>query len=225
MLIDNETNWTSEFAAEKRSRAAATRYRDKDIRQALEAECASKCAYCESRVDHVAYEHIEHILPKERVPELVVAWENLTLACPRCNQNKGQYFDPGKPLLNPYKDEVESEVTFMLGVIVPVSAAAMRSVKVLKLDRSELVFQRHRLLASLQKLVESAKTEAVAASRQKCLGLALSHLSADIEYTSAVRAFLRHQVTGWPYEDDFALIRESGLEPSLDILGNSEATT
>ena len=71
-----------------------------------------KCAYCEGTIGDVAYTHIEHKLPKSKYPTLVCAWENLTIACPRCNTNKGNYDAPECPLLDPYIDHVEKEVAF-----------------------------------------------------------------------------------------------------------------
>ena len=43
-----------------------------------------------------------HKLPKSKFPELVCDWENLTIACPKCNTNKGDYDLPLEcPLLGP----------------------------------------------------------------------------------------------------------------------------
>ena len=84
-----------------------------DIRAALEAETHRKCAYCEGRFESVSYGHIEHKLPKRKHPMLVCAWENLTLACPRCNTNKGDYDDPECRLLDPHVDDVEKLVVFV----------------------------------------------------------------------------------------------------------------
>ena len=77
------------------------RYAHSEIRSGLEAETYSKCAYCEGRVSDVAYTHIEHKLPKRKHPHLVCDWENLTIACPRCNTKKADYDAPECPLLNP----------------------------------------------------------------------------------------------------------------------------
>jgi uncharacterized protein (TIGR02646 family) len=44
-------------------------------------------------LDDTACETIDHFLPKSRYPELVYAWENLYLACPRCQREKEANFD------------------------------------------------------------------------------------------------------------------------------------
>ena len=48
----------------------------------------------------VAYEHIEHLKPKSKYPELAFQWENLHLACQRCNVEKGDRFDEDNPILD-----------------------------------------------------------------------------------------------------------------------------
>ena len=103
ILVANRETWTAEYVnwcrdpAEREPR----RYAHPDIRSALEAETHSKCAYCEGTIGDVAYTHIEHKLPKSKYPTLVCAWENLTIACPRCNANKGNYDAPECPTSRP----------------------------------------------------------------------------------------------------------------------------
>ncbi|MYC96892.1 MAG: hypothetical protein F4X14_18175 [Caldilineaceae bacterium SB0661_bin_32] len=114
VLVDNCEDWTAEYG-EWRENPAGTeprRYAHPEIRLALESETNSKCAYCEGRIRDVAYTHIEHKLPKRKHPKLVYTWENLTIACPRCNTNKGDYDIPECRLLEPYVDNVEEDVVF-----------------------------------------------------------------------------------------------------------------
>ena len=114
VLVENSEAWIVEYVNWSLNRAGTEprRYAHEDIRAALEAETNSKCAYCEGRISDVAYTNIEHKLPKSRYPHLVCTWENLTIACPRCNTNKGDYDAPECPLLDPYADDVEREVVF-----------------------------------------------------------------------------------------------------------------
>jgi uncharacterized protein (TIGR02646 family) len=55
------------------------------------------CGYCERSCKG----QVDHFRPKSRDPELVYEWSNWILACPTCNQNKGEqwpsggYVDPG----------------------------------------------------------------------------------------------------------------------------------
>ena len=54
------------------------------------------CAYCEETTGGA----VDHFMPKSKFPELVYEWSNWVLACPECNQSKGDrwpddgYVDP-----------------------------------------------------------------------------------------------------------------------------------
>lgn len=101
ILEDNAKQWTDEYlTALKQSTPVPPhikyRYQHNDIKDALEKETHGKCAYCESKIKHVAFGDIEHILPKNKnaCPELYVEWTNLTLACEVCNRtNKKDYYN------------------------------------------------------------------------------------------------------------------------------------
>lgn len=45
------------------------------------------CSYCERKIQ--ASLAVEHVQPKDLVPELVLAWDNFLLACTNCNSTKG----------------------------------------------------------------------------------------------------------------------------------------
>jgi uncharacterized protein (TIGR02646 family) len=66
------------------------RYKLEDARIALKNIYNNKCAYCEQRIEQ---SHIEHYRPKKIYYWLAFSWDNLILACPTCNQNKGINFD------------------------------------------------------------------------------------------------------------------------------------
>jgi uncharacterized protein (TIGR02646 family) len=93
VLISNGPVWTQkllqrEAAGETPTRTEATHYRHPDIKAALVAETHNKCAYCESKLQHIHHGDVEHIFPKSRDPSRMLKWDNLTLACEVCNQNK-----------------------------------------------------------------------------------------------------------------------------------------
>lgn len=52
------------------------------------------CVYCQREIEKhtltIIDEHIEHILPKSKYPQLALSAYNLALACSTCNYNKGQ---------------------------------------------------------------------------------------------------------------------------------------
>jgi 5-methylcytosine-specific restriction endonuclease McrA len=113
LLADNEARWKSEIrlaTTDAARKLAQDRYKHEDIKEALIAMFHGKCAYCESDITHIDYGHIEHFKPKGTPDyyELAVEWDNLLLACGRCNgaENKGSRFplaDKGGPLVNPVR--------------------------------------------------------------------------------------------------------------------------
>ena len=50
------------------------RYNHAEIKSALIAETHGKCAYCESKIRHVSYGDIEHVMPKVNDPTRWFEW-------------------------------------------------------------------------------------------------------------------------------------------------------
>jgi uncharacterized protein (TIGR02646 family) len=67
-----------------------SRYKKGDIKAALNEIYHGKCAFCEQLVEQT---QVEHYRPKSIYYWLAFSWDNLILACPRCNQGKGIHFD------------------------------------------------------------------------------------------------------------------------------------
>ena len=74
ILVDNREAWTNQYVEWRANPIGQEprQYARPDIRLTLETETSSKCAYCEARITHVAYTHIEHKLPKKHHPTLVL---------------------------------------------------------------------------------------------------------------------------------------------------------
>ena len=181
---------------ENRDGTAPRPYAHRDIRVALEAETSSKCAYCEGRISDVAYSHIEHKLPKSKHARLVCVWENLTIACPRCNTNKGDYDEPECPLLDPYVDNVEEEVAFGGPLALPRGGPrAQATITRLDLNRKDLLFARGETLTRLHRLLELI--ERATSERELFLSLWLdidALTASEGEFASACRQFVAVQM-------------------------------
>src|ERR1700722_11749860 len=65
------------------------RYKMDDIRTALINIYHSKCTFCEQ---HIEQYHVEHYRPKQIYYWLAFSWDNLLMACPKCNEYKGTNF-------------------------------------------------------------------------------------------------------------------------------------
>lgn len=101
------------------------------LKPALLAHFSNKCAYCESRFDHVAFGDVEHYRPKKRVDEDDAAghpgyfWlaynpSNLLPACQICNTREKRCRFPiaGTRVSDP-QDDLDQEQPLLLNPYVP----------------------------------------------------------------------------------------------------------
>lgn len=152
ILVTNGHAWTAAYEQAITEHASApVPWRHPQVAAALSAETLKKCAYCEAVITDVSYAHVEHILPKSARPDLVVDWNNLTLACPVCNVSKGDYHSPEAPLLNPYRDPLAMHLAFRGPAIVAHldSAAGERTIVRIDLMRPPLLMERMKRIEAL----------------------------------------------------------------------------
>jgi uncharacterized protein (TIGR02646 family) len=159
VLRDNAATWTEELiglleaADDGPSDYQKGRYNNAEIKDALVAETSGKCAYCESKVLHIDFGDIEHILPKKERPELWFDWDNLTLACGVCNNKKRAYYSEVLPLLDPYEDEPEGRLLFFGPFVraAPGDESACITERQLDLNRAKLLERRIERMDNLLK--------------------------------------------------------------------------
>lgn len=151
-LKANGVTKTSEYKAAAAG-SKPSPWRAAEVVAALKDECAKKCMYCEAVIDDVSYSAVEHIRPKSRFEDLVLQWQNLGLACPRCNTNKGDYWSDNLSLrlLNPYEDAIDEHLEFQgpLTVARLSSSRGETTLKKLQLRRDELVLSRMRRIEDI----------------------------------------------------------------------------
>jgi uncharacterized protein (TIGR02646 family) len=94
-------------------------YTDSVNKEALRKSTAGKCMYCESKIEHNSYAHVEHIKPKKKFPELEFVWENLGFSCEVCNKKKWQKYNETTPFINPYNENPEDYLVFYKFYIYP----------------------------------------------------------------------------------------------------------
>lgn len=111
VLVRNGDRWLRELRAaltgpgtSAQVEWARNKYRRPAIKDALVRMFYGKCAYCESKLTHIAYGAIEHFRPKARYVDRTFDWDNLLLSCDICNDagHKGAHFPldgHGAPLL------------------------------------------------------------------------------------------------------------------------------
>jgi uncharacterized protein (TIGR02646 family) len=194
VLRINKSAWTEEFmrlVAEGRG-ASFTRYRIPAIKDAILAETHKKCAYCESKMRHVAYGDVEHVLPKTARPDLVVEWSNLTLACDRCNTNKGTYFSEHEPLVHPHEDEPEQHLLFAgpMAMSVVGDRKGERTLLRLDLNHTSLVERRMEKLLALKEQIERWHELDDGSDRDLFARMIRSQAEDAEEYAATARDFL-----------------------------------
>ncbi|WP_053249832.1 HNH endonuclease [Ensifer adhaerens] len=202
VLERNAEAWTTSLlgtlaAGNKPTQTMKERYRHADIKAAVVAETHGKCAYCESVVRHITHGDIEHVAPKSKVPSKAYEWENLTLACDICNENKGDEYtaDPAHSqdsLIDPYRDDPKEHFLYFREVVAPRpdSLRAFATEQVLKLSRPELLERRRERMAFLDGLVR-AYCLADAAYKPLLLNdLVDNHLRDQDEYVTSSREYI-----------------------------------
>lgn len=112
----------------KTFKAKKTIYGDASVKNALKRMQVGKCAFCESKIDHVAHGDVEHFRPKAGVSEghsltrpgyywLAYEWSNLFFACQLCNQafkkNLFPLEDPSRRARS-HRDELAAEAPLLI---------------------------------------------------------------------------------------------------------------
>jgi uncharacterized protein (TIGR02646 family) len=173
VLRRNAARWRQDLltAATKRDRKRAElRYRHREVKGELVRMFHGKCAYCESRITHLDYGHIEHYKPKSRYPRLTFTWTNLLLACGVCNgaEHKGDRFPArkeGGPLLDPCRDRPSDHLTFHYDPVTKLASVYGRTQRgtiterLLGLNRPELRSYRSQVVRRLLVLGQLAPTD------------------------------------------------------------------
>lgn len=179
-------------AGEEVPEALSSAYKAPEIKKLLRQETGDKCAYCESKVPHVDYGDVEHILPKSVFPNLRYSYSNLTYACGVCNTKKGNFFNADTPLLNPYEDQPDEHLCALGPMVLRVSTSdrGLVTEKKLDLNRSELVERRQERLEAAATLVDQIVRTNNPAIRAVLRDQIVQECESDKEYAFVVRAYV-----------------------------------
>ncbi|MBR8188699.1 HNH endonuclease [Burkholderia vietnamiensis] len=196
ILIERADEWTKALVDKKARGEEPTegekgRYRHPQIKEALIRETHGKCAYCESKLQHIAYGDIEHISPKSSDVRLTFDWGNLTLACDVCNTNKGIV----DGIVDPYNSDPSLHFTISGPLILanPTDDVARLTELKLDLNRAALVERRREKIVFLRDQVE-IYLRAANPNLKAVLKIDLERTIADSEEFSAIA---RHYVAMW----------------------------
>jgi 5-methylcytosine-specific restriction endonuclease McrA len=162
------------------------------LKKHLFAETHDKCAYCESKITHIAYGDIEHIVPKALRPDLAVALTNLTVACDVCNTNKSDYYSDKAPLVDPHVDDCRKEIVFIGWSIAKslCGARGQHTLRELDLNRQPLSKRREDHFNKLGELISSWRKETDPEMQYAQLLSIWDNAEPDAEYSSMSLAAL-----------------------------------
>ncbi len=186
VLVNNKRAWTDEY----KSGTDKRRYAHDDIRLALSNETRSKCAYCECRVNHVSWIHVEHITPKSADQDLVCDWRNLTLACQRCNVYKGDYFNAALRLIDPYDGDLDRHLGWLGPMMTHLTNdRGKATIDRIRLNRAELLFERSEHFGRIQMMIDTINDNPGPVADAMKIDLERL-LSNDAEFAAATRAYI-----------------------------------
>lgn len=199
ILVDNEVEWTQDLLTKIQAGTDPTssekgRYRHKDIKSVLISETNGKCAYCESKLRHIHHGDIEHIYPKSLDPALSFTWENLTLSCEICNQNKTNLDPLLEKILDPYTCQPDDHLIFTGPLVFPRGTPEGISTRVLlDLNRGELAEQRRDHLEKIMGIFDTVSRTDIPLSARKAIykDLLDQYASKSGEYSAMVRSVIR----------------------------------
>ncbi len=207
VLIRNGSKWKEEILSakskfnssnNKTDRAildkALSKYHHDEIKKSLELMFYGKCAFCESYIQNVDFGDIEHFKPKSKFPELAVEWNNLLLACKKCNgaDQKGDKWptvEEGGPLINPCDENPEDFFEFefdeetLITIVKPKNTRAKTSESIYGLNKHSLLGDRNKYI---RKLVFIAKRYHVDNEAKEIIDEALQNKGEYLAFTRMI---------------------------------------
>lgn len=155
VLEVNEQKWLEKVLSPNCTEGDKIKYKHPEIKAALIEELHGKCAYCESKILHTDFGHIEHFKPKKLYRELIFQWDNLTLACTKCNLYKASKDPVALEFISPYLDNPSEHICFWGPFFSPKSTLAINTETHLKLNRPELVEARNERIKDSNSIIST----------------------------------------------------------------------
>lgn len=196
ILATNGAAWTAALlaklaAGELPTPSEKSRYRHKDIKLALEQETHGKCAYCESKLKHIHHGDVEHIYPKSLDPAKQFEWDNLTLSCEICNQNKSN-LDPNLELIiDPYIKNPKDHICFIGALAYPAGTPdGISSIQILDLNRPDLLVMRNETISRIMSIFDMLLRRDLPLVARKAIlnDLKAKELSANAQYSAVINS-------------------------------------
>lgn len=190
---------------------------DDAVRVALAADQHGKCCFCEAKIEHSSFPHVEHFRPKAAwragVGAPLVApgyywlaydWDNLFLACQVCNsRHEGSLFPllaggirattPSSvlaaelPAFVEPSEAISKHITFRAEVAVPLTRRGSTTVAALELNRAALRERRRERHEVLSTLLSLVRVGKPGPEAAKARRLLRRLRGPDAEYSAMAR--------------------------------------
>ncbi|ORL62369.1 HNH endonuclease [Pseudomonas putida] len=196
VLVTNGAAWTAALLAkleegDKPTPTESSRYRHRDIKSTLEQETHGKCAYCESKLKHIHHGDVEHISPKSLDPAKQFEWENLTLSCEICNQNKSNLDPKLELIIDPYVKNPKEHICFIGALAYPAGTPdGISSIRILDLNRTDLVVMRNETISRVMSIFDMLLRRDLPLVARKAIlkDLKTQELSAKAQYSAVINS-------------------------------------
>lgn len=158
--------WTKELLAQIEGKGSYSkvdteykeRYRQEDVKEALEMMYTGHCCYCESIIGISTYGRIEHLKPKSlaQFHKYAFEWNNLHWCCEVCNTSyKKQKWNFEYPILDPSSDNIKAYLCMNLQTgeyeEIGDNPRAKTTIEDAGLNREKLVKARRRIVVRIVK--------------------------------------------------------------------------
>lgn len=169
-------------------------YKHPRNKEALKKASHDKCMYCESKISHIDFAHVEHIKPKadDKYPELEFVWENHGYACPKCNNAKSDSFDETTPYIDPYSEDPKEHL-YAFGSFIWAKNGSERgdlTIQDIELNRPELLEKRMAKITEINNTLNACFRTQNPRLRESALAELKKEAEVDKEYSMVVEALL-----------------------------------
>lgn len=202
-LRTNAAKWTRDLLEQVRiseqtgqpiPRKYIERYNKDSVKNALDTMYGNLCCYCDSQIGIVDFPHIEHRRPSARFRADTFDWDNLHLACARCNNAKSDKWDEANPILDAVVDiPVTDHLDYCFERCVWNTLRGRTTRDHADLNRDRLVRARLMIMKSAIRLIEEINMQRqdwrVAEARRRLDEMCDEQYGSFIRYLQ--RAFLR----------------------------------
>lgn len=169
-------------------------YKHPANKAALKQASYDKCMYCESKISHIDFAHVEHIKPKagDKYPELTYVWENLGYVCPKCNNSKSDKFHEKTPYINPYEEDPEAHLVAFGTYLFSKNGCERGDITVrdIDLNRPDLLEKRQIRVEEIKRCIDACFRTSSQALKEAALIELQKEAEADKELSLFVKSFL-----------------------------------